>query len=243
MPAATPAQTPKPSMDDELASIHALLPKVLPLEVHAHAAIVDPRHIPTLSPEEHAIIQNAAPRRQAEFATGRYCAKEALKHLGHSNASIPTHPNNPRQPIWPEGTLGSITHSHHLALAIAAPASKYQGLGIDLEKQGRLKEKLWRIVLTPTEKAYLQQQPEAQRQSLATIIFGTKEAIFKALAPALGPELSFQQATVTPSPDGTATIDLAPNLQSQLGPSGLCARYASSCEWVLAGVFCSSVVN
>ena len=61
-----------------------------------------------LLPEEAPAIARAIPKRQAEFAAGRRAARAALTTLGHPAQAIPV--GDRRAPIWPQGTVGAITH-------------------------------------------------------------------------------------------------------------------------------------
>src|SRR5215831_15185692 len=84
---------------------------------------------PPLFPEEEASIARAVPRRQLEFALGRWCARTALARLGKSNCPLPMEAN--RSPRWPEGFVGSITHCDGLVAAVVAPADRIEGIGLD----------------------------------------------------------------------------------------------------------------
>ena len=76
----------------------------------------------TLYPEEAMAIERAVDKRRAEFTRGRACAREALSELGVPPQPIPvgTH----RQPVWPLGVVGSITHCKGLVVAVAAMMSE-----------------------------------------------------------------------------------------------------------------------
>src|SRR5215469_3139377 len=67
---------------------------------------VDPR---VLAPEEAAHVARAVPKRVGEFAAGRACARRALEQLGVPDFVLRVGPH--REPIWPVGMAGSITHT------------------------------------------------------------------------------------------------------------------------------------
>src|SRR5690348_12722868 len=71
-----------------------------------------------LFPEEHEYVANSIRSRQDEFRTGRYCARKALHRLGIPAISIPAGSN--REPIWPYGYIGSITHCNGFCAAAVA---------------------------------------------------------------------------------------------------------------------------
>ena len=73
----------------------------------AEAALGD--EPPDLPADEAISMVRAVPRRRVEFATGRLCARRAMAALGHARVSIPRAQD--RVPIWPDGIVGSITHT------------------------------------------------------------------------------------------------------------------------------------
>ena len=77
-------------------------------------------------------LKKAVVKRQAEYLAGRICASQALKAIGYSNAIVETSEN--RAPIWPDKTLGAITHTKGIAMAVALHSHKAKGIGIDVEK-------------------------------------------------------------------------------------------------------------
>src|SRR5208282_5779110 len=62
-----------------------------------------------LLPEEAAYLGRSVPKRAQEFAAGRVCARRALAELGV--VDFPLRVGEDREPLWPEGTVGSITHT------------------------------------------------------------------------------------------------------------------------------------
>jgi len=129
-----------------------------------------------LSTGEAELTRPWAPHRREEFAAGRHCARRALAAVGaESGLSLP---DADGLPVWPEGFLGSISHSRGIAGAVAAPAKKFSLLGLDLEKTDRLSEAAMRRVLHPLEAAFA-----AGDQAKTTILFSLKEAFYKAQFP------------------------------------------------------------
>src|SRR6202022_3165764 len=60
-------------------------------------------------PGEESLIVNAVEARRREFITARRCAREALAKLGY--APVPIRAGRKREPLWPAGLVGSITHT------------------------------------------------------------------------------------------------------------------------------------
>ena len=73
-----------------------------------------------------ASIMKAVVKRRAEFFYGRLRAQAPLAALGFNGVTVGT--GAMREPLWPEGVIGSITHSGDLAAAIALPARRYRGV-------------------------------------------------------------------------------------------------------------------
>lgn len=134
-----------------------------------------------LCPEEAALIRGASTGRVQEFTAGRLMAREALTCLGLVPGPVLVGPG--REPLWPEGAVGSITHSHGWCAAAAALGRDYAGLGIDAEPAGPLDSELLDTVLTPGELDGLQRAPEKARLVLARAIFSARESVFKCLFP------------------------------------------------------------
>jgi len=68
--------------------------------------------------EEKQAVDRAVPKRQREFAAGRMAARQAMAQIGKTPAPIPV--NTDRSPHWPEGVVGSISHSLEIAVAVVA---------------------------------------------------------------------------------------------------------------------------
>jgi len=125
-------------------------------------------------------IRRAAPRRQAEFVAGRFCAREALHRL--TGKIITPGYATDRTPIWPYGIVGSISHSHGHAIAVVASCTHYQGIGVDVERiltEEEIKD-IAPQILTENEMQTLSRSKKTFPVSLA---FSAKESLFKALYP------------------------------------------------------------
>lgn len=150
--------------------------------------------------EEEALVANAAPQRQREFATGRLCAREALAKLG-----VPWGPigrNERRSPRWPPGTVGSITHCAGYCAAAAARNSDLVTIGIDAEPDHPLPEEVREKIASPDEMEHLRTLARTQPEGPAwdTLLFCAKEAVYKAWFPLTGRWLDFHEATVAIDP-------------------------------------------
>jgi 4'-phosphopantetheinyl transferase EntD len=136
----------------------------------------------TLYPEEQTFVARAVPARRADFAAGRTAARRALGALGIEPRAIPS--GERRAPVWPEGTVGSISHSGGWAVAAVARSSDVFALGLDIEVAAPLPEDVEALVVGPRDRL-------GSSNYRATIAFSAKESVYKALQPARGWLLEF----------------------------------------------------
>ncbi|OON38681.1 hypothetical protein BTJ39_17655 [Izhakiella australiensis] len=130
----------------------------------------------------HHQLQNAVRKRKAEHLAGRIAAVHALRDRGHNQ--IPAI-GSQRQPLWPPGLFGSISHCNSTALALVAS----HPVGVDIENimTPTLCEEIASIILNEDERRILLASPLPLTTAL-TIAFSAKESLLKALC-ALAPPL------------------------------------------------------
>lgn len=143
------------------------------------------RDVPMLDAEAQA-VRRAIPTRRAEFATGRALAREAMETLGLDSCAIPQ--GTDRAPTWPEGVVGSISHTHGSVAVAVGKSQHIMMLGIDVEQDRRLEPGVARRIVMPHETA----DPD-----LAIVIFSAKEAVYKAMYPLTGDVWGFDAVTIT----------------------------------------------
>ncbi len=130
----------------------------------------------SLFSEEQAICKDYESGRIQEFSKGRYCAHECLKELNRPQA-IGKNPDG--SPIWPEGIIGSISHSQHLAGAILSNKGTHASLGLDIEQIGRITPDLWHILFGAYELKLIGDQPLELQNQFSTVLYSLKEAFYK----------------------------------------------------------------
>src|SRR5438132_9137019 len=109
----------------------------------------------TLLPAEEHLVQRAVNKRRRAFSAGRGCARAALASLGLPGAQDIAIMSGPRrQPLWPSGIVGSITHSEAYCAAAVAWESQLAGLGIDAELNTPLDDDLAEFVLSSSERRW-----------------------------------------------------------------------------------------
>jgi 4'-phosphopantetheinyl transferase EntD len=156
-----------------------------------------------------------SPKRLTDFSTGRYCAIKALEQLGIKDAIIPI--GDEREPIWPEGIVGSISHCDSLVGAIVSKKSEHISLGLDIEEIGRVTPDLWDLVFTENEKVYLNVLTGRKLEEQSTAIFSIKEAFYKFQHPLTKTFLDFLDVEVSlPSMDKVVVISDEISLDSMI---------------------------
>jgi 4'-phosphopantetheinyl transferase EntD len=172
--------------------LRARLPKDIVLVVDDGSA----GHAP-LTPIETEAVAGASRKRTREFAIGRDCARRALVELGMESSAIPV--GTLREPAWPEGVTGSITHRDSCWAVAVTHSSAYRAIGIDAEVHRALHPRVSRMVLSEDE--YLPQYKLSHPTHWEMIVFSIKEAIFKAWSPTQRCWLNFADARVRLRPE------------------------------------------
>jgi len=210
-----------PEIPPECAEISTLLPDYVRLAcMHTQDAA------PDVFDAEQLLIEKAVTKRRSEFSAGRCCARQALRALGRADAPI-LHDQN-GAPLWPQGIVGSITHSSTYAAAALAEGSKLQGLGIDMETVSRVSSKITDKILTAAEKKTVQSLADpTEQQSRTALYFSAKEAIYKCLHPLLQCRIGFKDARIECETDRRSLkIFMCPRIQSLLsGEDHMHGRY------------------
>ena len=153
-------------------------------------AAADPRAPATgLLPEETAPTGTMVEKRRREFAAGRRAVRAALAELGLPQAAILM--GSDRAPVWPEGVVGSISHTDTHCLAAVSRTGGTRTLGLDIEPDLPLEPELWPEICTRAELDWLDARPAPERSQLARLIFSAKECAYKAQYPLTGMMLDF----------------------------------------------------
>jgi len=188
----------------------ALLVRIL--APHLSGAEMEDSGQPVFLPAlEDALVEKAAAKRRREFALGRACARAALKGLGHGDAVIGKSANG--APIWPNGIIGSITHTASYAASLVGEARHFSGIGLDAERVGGVTQDLWPRLFTAQERDHLLSLDDVDQPVVATLIFSAKEACYKAWG-GIG-ALAFRDIHVTPDRDGFTAVRGRESLQGR----------------------------
>lgn len=183
--------------------VATLLSDVLPDTDNAVVAAemyTDPPDLVPL-PEEEPLIARSVPKRRNEFITVRHCARLALQELGV--APVPILKGEKGEPCWPDGVVGSLTHTEGYRGAAVARHDTVRSVGIDAEPHDVLPKGVLDAISLPAERAELSALPEGLHWD--RILFCAKEATYKAWFPVTRRWLGFEDAHIVFDVDEGAT--------------------------------------
>jgi len=152
-----------------------------------------------LFPEERECLGVVVDKRLREFTTGRACARKSLLKLGISPCPIRIGPQ--REPIWPKGIAGSITHCTGYCAAAVARSVDLASIGIDAEENLPLGEGVLELISTPRERAEIYLRG-GDRLHWDRLLFSAKESVFKAWYGLAGQWLDFSECDILWGPEG-----------------------------------------
>ena len=161
-------------------------PRVLPAWVSQVSLYVDEAETAAAAIPLPPAWQVASPERQRDYRAGRYCAQLALEQLGVSKC-IPDVTEH-GAPAWPEGTIGSITHTLGLVSAAAAIRRRCLGLGLDVEAIASL-DKAHALAVraaTTSEVFSVMDSSKTDYATAVTLIVAAKHSLYKCLHPQIG---------------------------------------------------------
>lgn len=161
------------------------------LEISEHSEYIDSRT--DLLPSS---LNKASNGRKREFLAGRICAEELF--LKHNLTNIKIQSSKSRAPIWPEGFIGSISHTKFCAVCSLADNKTYSSVGIDIEKlipRTRF-ETISKLITTESDQVFLSKFTGDDLLQVQTILFSGKEALYKAIFPHYLEYFGFQEASI-----------------------------------------------
>jgi 4'-phosphopantetheinyl transferase EntD len=151
-------------------------------------------------PAEEDLVARAVESRRREFVTTRRCAREALARLGASAGPIRS--GMGREPLWPPGVTGSMTHCAGYRAAAVARTGTVAALGIDAEPHDPLPEGVVRSVTVPGETEMLAALAMAHPGiHWDRLLFSAKESVYKAWFPLTRRWLGFEDARLSLDPE------------------------------------------
>ena len=153
-----------------------------------------------LHPVEAEQIGGAVESRRLDFAAARACAREAMARMGL--AAGPIVRGGRGMPVWPQGVVGTLTHTDGLRAAALAPADRVRSLGLDVEPHGPLPDGVLEAVSLPEEAAWVRAAgADGGGVHWDRVLFTAKEATYKAWFPLTRRWLGFADAHITLVPE------------------------------------------
>ncbi|MCG9629018.1 4'-phosphopantetheinyl transferase superfamily protein [Vibrio mediterranei] len=144
-------------------------------------------------------------KRRSEYLAARYAAQCLLKTTG-CRSNVGTSHN--REPIWPLGFCGSLSHTDNKAIALLC--SERSGLlpGVDIETFTSSTMKDIENVFTTEEEQSILKFSNLSYELALMIVFSTKESLFKAIYPDVRKYFGFELAKVVSFDDKARKITL-----------------------------------
>ena len=226
-------------LPDRVRWVQSVVPE-LPLGPAGEAAY--PEAIETgLFPEEREHIAQAVAKRRLEFAAVRRCARQALQELGYP--PVPILPGEQREPQWPEGVVGSMTHCAGYCAAAVARAGDVSALGIDAEVHAPLPDGVLELISLESERDRIAQLAAKVPGEVHwdRVLFSAKESVYKAWFPLARRWLGFEQADIELRPDGTFGVRLLLGADEPGPAGGLPSGFAG--RWAVAEGLTATVIG
>lgn len=197
------------------------------------AEIVGEDPTAVLLPEEQQTLLTGREtgKRLKELANGRTCARRAMHKLGLPDTPILQDSTAVtrqlrKMPRWPDGVVGSITHTNGYAMAVAASADRFRSVGVDAENNVALDDV--EAHFRDEEQAWLAEMGTRDGIHWLRLLASAKESVFKAWFPLTEREgLRIKDTLVTVDPktrtftaellvDDRSTVDGGPPLPRTL---------------------------
>jgi enterobactin synthetase component D len=143
-------------------------------------------------------LDGAVHKRRREFLAGRICAREAIRALMPERAAEPVGIGPNREPLWPSGLVGALTHAHGFAAAAVGRAADYRGIGIDSERliSPATATSIVGLISVPGELDAIGSAAALSPAAALTLLFSAKESIFKCLHPLVRRYFDFLEARI-----------------------------------------------
>jgi 4'-phosphopantetheinyl transferase EntD len=206
----------------------------------AVAELIDPDGA-VLLPAESAALGSVSEKRRTDFTLGRECARRALRQLGLEPG--PLLPGPSREPLWPAGICGSITHCDGYCAAVAARDVDVQAIGIDAERRQPLAHGILDKVAIESERAWLRVASTAMPWDV--LLFSAKESVFKAWFPLVGTWIGFEHARIDFDPTtgnfAATLLPNAPGAATPCAPTTMSGRFHAERELVWTSAFISAI--
>jgi 4'-phosphopantetheinyl transferase EntD len=214
---------------------------ILPAGVASAEAGAEPA-LPLL-PGEAAALGAVSELRRNEFTLGRSCARRALMQLGAPTTPILIGPD--REPLWPDGIVGSIAHCPGYCAAVAAPGARFLTIGIDAEVNQPLPPGVFETIALEPERLSLPVRP-GDDICWDRVLFCAKESLYKAWFPLAHRWLGFKDAVITLDRDaGTfgVRLEVPAPMQQRRPVTQFNGRWLANGRHIVAATFVDATSN
>lgn len=143
-----------------------------------------------LLPAESQQLGDVCEKRRAEYSAGRNCARRLLVAMHADPVALLS--GDYRQPLWPAGFVGSISHADEICAVALARSTEIDSLGIDVEVFEELDDAVTDLVLTRAE----QRATRYEQKWVRKLIFSIKESNYKCCYHRVRAFIDFQQCEV-----------------------------------------------
>jgi enterobactin synthetase component D len=131
---------------------------------------------------------------------------------------VQVHSGAHRQPIWPSGWVGSISHTSTIAVSCLAKSCEVGLLGLDLENwfAPEVAHRISATIVDRQEALYL--GTLGPFEHMLTLAFSAKESLFKAAYPQVGGYFDFNAARLVEAhwPSGRLVLGVTQDLSTSI---------------------------
>jgi 4'-phosphopantetheinyl transferase EntD len=154
-----------------------MIERALPAGLCYAEAFGDRLAVQLLDGEDSLVTRATTPRRR-EYATARSCAHEVVARLGLEPTPILADEHG--APCWPPGVVGSITHCSGYRACAGGRIDDVRALGIDAERYRPLPKSVQKRLMSSAEGSHLRQLRRDDGPLWETLLYCSKEAVYKA---------------------------------------------------------------
>lgn len=172
-------------------------------------------------------LPQKATKRQREFAAGRSCAAVLLNRW---DVAEEVGVAKDRSPIWPDGFVGSISHSDRWVWAAVAKSEDRPAIGIDTEivVSPEACDMLDSDIVTEPERLVIESLGLSPQVAF-TLAFSAKEAFYKCWYPITESFFEFKQVAIQScTADTIRIISLDSNPNFKIAPAWLDVHYLAT---------------
>ena len=151
----------------------------------------------SLAKAERQYANSVSEVRRKQYSSGRRAVQLGLSSFNVTEIPILF---DDRKPSWPDAIVGSIAHSHSLAVALVGFKQDFCGVGIDILPKRAVSHKVRERILLEEELKFVLRGRDNDWQ---TMYFCAKESIYKASNPETDEFLGFKDVCVRFNQSGT----------------------------------------